>query len=470
MPTQKKNVQKKTMIAAFAAIAIVTAACAAPAAPAAPAATTAPAAAEATAAPAAAEATTAPATAGEISPDIAEEITVYNVPGAPTKVIDLMKTEFAKKYPNVKITVNTHGSGDFAEALFAKGAANNLEDIVFNADLYVPPFVDANLLVDMEALAKADKNFNFDDIYPSILGLGQVATTPGVFMLPSGLDTVQMYYNKTMWEAAGAPLPTDKTTWDEFIAACKVVMEKNPDTFCFDHGAGNWWAYFVPWVEGYGGRVLSEDGKTSQFSTAEARAGLTAYGELWTKHKVAVPPGSNITDCFVVQKCAAFFHIPAFINDFRTKIGDKFEWDVQFSPAHPVKHVTGMGTYGFSISKNADNPQLAWEFLKLMAQPDIQLEMFKQRLSAPLLKSMATNPAVMNPDDGQPPANMAAFVNGGNIGIFPQNYPVSCGGLYSGQVNSAINAMLESIIRGAKTVDQATTDADAEIQACLDRG
>jgi hypothetical protein len=65
---------------------------------------------------------------------------------------------------------------------------------------------------------------------------------------------------------------------------------------------------------------------------------------------------------------------------------------------------------------------------------------------------------------------MAAFVNGGNIGIFPQNYPVKCGGLYSGQVNSAINAMLESIIRGAKSVDQATTDADAEIQACLDRG
>jgi multiple sugar transport system substrate-binding protein len=289
-------------------------------------------------------------------------------------------------------------------------------------------------------------------------------------MLPSGLDTVQMYYNKSMWEKAGAPLPTDKTTWDEFIASCKIVMEKNPDTYCFDDGPGNWWAYFVPWIEGYGGRVLSEDGKKSLLSTPEARAGLQAYGELWTKHKVAVPPGSNITDCFAVQKCAAHFMIPGAINDFRTKIGDKFEWDAQFAPAHPKKHVTGMGTYGYSISKNAKNPQLAWEFLKLMAMPDTQLELFKQRLTAPLLKSMATDPAVANPDDGKPPKNMAAFVNGGNIGIFPQNYPVKCGGLYSGQVNSAINAMLESIIRGAKSVDQATTDADAEIQACLDKG
>ncbi len=455
MPTQTKSARKKTTIATLVAMAIVATACAAPPVPAAPAATTAPA--------AAGEATSAPAASAT------SEITVYTLPGAPAKVLDLMKAQFEKNQPNIKVTINTHGSGDFAEAMYAKGAANNLEDIIFNADLFVPPFVDADLLTDMEPLAKGDKNFNLDDIYPSILGLGKVGFRPGIFMIPSGLDTVQMYYNKTMWEKAGAPLPTENMTWDDFIAACKTVMSKNPDTYCFDHGAGNWWAYFVPWIEGYGGRVLSEDGKQSQFSTAEARAGLTAYGELWTKHKVAVPPGSNITDCFVVEKCAAFFHIPAFINDFRTKIGDKFEWDVQFAPAHPKKHVTGMGTYGFSISKNAKDPQMAWEFLKLMAMPETQLELFKQRLTAPLLKSMATDPAVANPDDGKPPKNMAAFVNGGNIGIFPQNYPVKCGGLYSGQVNSAINAMLESIIRGAKSVDQATTEADAEIQACLDK-
>jgi multiple sugar transport system substrate-binding protein len=457
----------KRNVAALAAFAVLVAACAAPPAPAAPAAQ-APAApaAEATAAEQPAEATAAPAAA--LSPDMTGELVVDNLTGPPTEVMKVMIEAFNEKYPNVKVTDNPV-TGDFGETMFAKGAANNLPDIIFNADLFVPPFVDAGLLVDMEALAKADPSFNMDDIYPSILGLGKVGSQPGVYMIPSGLDTVQMYYNKTMWENAGAPLPTPDMTWDDFIAACKTVMEANPDTYCFDHGLGNWWAYFVPWVEGYGGRVLSEDGKTSQFSTPEARAGLQAYGDLWTKHKVAVPPGSNITDCFVVQKCAAFFHIPAFINDFRNKIGDKFEWDVQFSPAHPNRHVTGMGTYGFSISKNSKNPELAWELVKLLASKDIQIDMFKKRLSAPLLQSMATDPAVMNPDDGQPPKNMQAFVDGGKIGIFPQNYPVECGGLYSGQVNTTINAMLEGIIRGAQTVEDATAAADAEIQSCLDK-
>ena len=80
------------------------------------------------------------------------EITVYTVPGAPQKVLEAMQKDFNAKYPKVNIKINVHGSGDFADAMFAKGAANNLEDIIFNADLYVPPFVDADLLVDMEAL------------------------------------------------------------------------------------------------------------------------------------------------------------------------------------------------------------------------------------------------------------------------------------------------------------------------------
>ena len=408
----------------------------------------------------------APPQAPKPAADQSGEITVYTVPGAPQKVLEGMQKNFNAKYPKVNIKINVHGSGDFAEAMYAKGAANNLEDIIFNADLFVPPFVDAGLLVDMEALAKADPSFDMSDIYDSILGLGKVGFKPGVYMIPSGLDTVQMYYNKSAFEKAGAALPKADWKWDDLIAACKTLIEKNAETYCFDYG--DWWAYFVPWIEGQGGRVLSEDGKKSQFSSPEARAGLQAYADLWQKHKVTPLPGANVQDCFIAQKCFVFFHIPAFINGFREKIGDKFQWDVEFTPAQPKKHVTGMGTYGFSITKNAKNPQLAWEFLKLLASPEVQKQLYLERNTAPLLKSLAKDPDILK-DDGKPPKNMNAFLNGGSIGIFPQNYPVKCGGLYSGQVNSVIKAMLESLMRGKATVEAATTAADAEIQACLDK-
>lgn len=415
--------------------------------------------------PAAPAAPAAEAPAAKAPAETEGEVTVLgNAFSKP--VLDAMQAEFNTKYPKVKVTINLDASTDYAEALFAKGAANSLEDVIFNADLFVPPFVDAGLLVDMEALSKADTSFKMDDIYDSILGLGKVGFKPGVYMIPSGLDTVQMYYNKTAFEKAGVPMPTADMKWDDLITACKTLMEKNPDTYCFDYS--DWWAYFVPWIEGYGGRVLSEDGKKSQFSSPEARAGLQAYAELWTKHKVTPLPGAGVQDCFISQKCFVFFHIPLLISTFREKVADKFDWDVQFTPSQPKKHVTGMGTYGFSITKNAKNPQLAWEFLKTLVSPKIQKELFVQRKTAPLLKSLANDPDLQK-DDGKPPKNMKAFLEGGSIGIFPQNYPVKCGGLYSGEVNSVIKTMLESLMRGKATVEQATTDADAQIQACLDK-
>ncbi len=35
-----------------------------------------------------------------------------------------------------------------------------------------------------------------------------------------------------------------------------------------------WWAYYVPWIVGYGGKILSDDGKTALLSSPETLAGL----------------------------------------------------------------------------------------------------------------------------------------------------------------------------------------------------
>ena len=70
-----------------------------------------------------------------------------------------------------------------------------------------------------------------------------------------------MYYNKTMFEEAGVPLPTADWTWDDVIASCKIILEQT-DNFCIPSGAHNWWAFYVPWIVGYGGSLLGEDGRT----------------------------------------------------------------------------------------------------------------------------------------------------------------------------------------------------------------
>ena len=268
-------------------------------------------------------------------------------------------------------------------------------------------------------------------------------------------------------------MPTDDWTWDDLISACKIVQEKNPGKYCIANGGKDgwdWWAYFIPWIVGYGGKPVSDDFKTSTFSTPESLAGIQAYVDLWTKHKVTVPIGSDLPGgmegCFVGGNCAVFFHIPGFMKGFREKIKD-FDWDVAVAPNSPKQHATGMGTYGYGISKDSKHPKEAWELIKFLASPEGQRLGLKQYSSMPLLKSMADDPAFK--DMAPPPANIKAFIKGGGVGIFPpMGYPPKCGSLYAGLINQTIHTALEESLRGAKTVQQAFTDADATIQACLD--
>lgn len=389
-----------------------------------------------------------------------------------TPITDRLVAAFEADHPNVTVSIEC-SQGDYAEGIFAKAAAGNLPDVMFSADLFTVPFVENGVLLDLEELAAVDGNFSFDDIYPNILGLGQVIGTPGTYMIPASWDSVQMYYNKDLFESAGAPMPTDEWAWDDLLAACAVIQEQMPDVNCIAIGGSSgwdWWAYFIPWIVGYGGQPVSEDFTTSTFSSEESLAGIQAYVNLWTEHEVTIPVGADVPGgtqgCFVGGGCATFFHIPGFMKTFREQITD-FEWDVAVTPSHPEQHATGMGTFGYGVTRDSEHPDLAWDLIRRLATQETQGAILRDYAGMPFLQSMADDPIF--DELAPPPANAKAFIRGGGVGIFPpMGYPSKCGSLYAGLINQTIRTALEEAIRGVKSVEQAFVDADAEIQACLD--
>jgi multiple sugar transport system substrate-binding protein len=387
---------------------------------------------------------------------------------------ELMLNAFKERYPNATVEVE-YGAADYADKVFTMAAAGNLPDVMLTADIFTAPFVDAGVLLDMRPLAEIDSEFDLDDVYPSILGLGQVEGDSGIYMIPVSLDNVQMFYNKTIFEEAGAPLPEADWSWDDLIAACKIIQEAKSDIHCMGIGGASggggfdWWAYVVPWIRGYGGDVLSADGRTSTLSSPESLAGLQAYADLWVEHQVAIPLGSDLGgNCFINQRCAAYFMIPIFVGIFRDSIEPgAFEWDVQVIPGHPQGKFTGMGTFGYAVSASTQHPEEAWNFVKTVATREGQAALLRTYRTMPLLKSMADDPIFGELEP--PPANFAAFIEGQQFGILPRNYPVQCGSLYTGQVNAALKAALETVIRGQATAEEVFPAVDQEIQACLDR-
>jgi multiple sugar transport system substrate-binding protein len=390
------------------------------------------------------------------------------------RVQDLLIQHYEDTHPGAKVSKEYIAPTPGQDVQYAtQGAANSLPDVLFTADLYVVPFAQQGLTVDMQPLADADSTFDLSDVYPNMLDLGRYQD--GLYMIPSSYDVVTMYYNKTMFEAAGAPLPAAEWTWDDYIAACKTIREKTGN-YCFataEPPAGlnsaAWWAYYVPWIVGYGGKVLSDDGKTALLSSPESLAGLQAYTDMWVKDDIGQPLDfATGGDCFLLGKCATWFHIPGIMSAVRALDPQPFEWDVQVIPSLPKGKFTGMGTYGYTISKDAKNPAAAWDFVKYLVSKESQLSIMNNYAGMPLLKSLREDPAVTNLPG--PPDNITAFLENGNNGILPTYFPGDCGSLYAGQINQEITLAFEAVLSKASSVTDAFTTANDNIQACLDKG
>lgn len=384
------------------------------------------------------------------------------------RVNQMLVENFNTLYPDIEVSVE-YISGDLAANFAAQAAAGTLPDIVFLADLFVVPFVQGGIVYDMAPLAEADADFDLSDIYDNLLGLSRIEGE-GLYMIPSSYDVVTMYYNKTMFEEAGAPLPEADWTWDDYIAACRTIREAT-DNYCFANGGGlptyDWWAWIVPFIRGYGGDIMSEDLSTVTLTSPETVAGLSKYVSLWTEHDIAQPldfdAGGN---CFIVGKCATMFFIPGIMSALRALDPQPFEWDLQVIPSHPEGKFTGMGTYGFAVSANAQNPEIAWDFVKHLASPEAQLAIASNYAGTPLLQSLREDPGIV--DLAAPPENITAFIENGENGILPTYFPGECGSLYAGQIQQEIKTALESAIYGMMPLEEGLTIANENIQSCLD--
>ena len=413
----------------------------------------------------------APAGAGATTQEPVE-LRVLIAKGPPVETVNEFLTEATKaKNPNVS-TKFEYISGDLAELVYAQAAAGTLADVFFSADLFAVPFAKNDVSLDLKPLAETDTDVKLDDVFPAMLGLGTVDGE--VHFLPSGLDVVTMYYNKTLFEQAGAELPTDTWTWEDLIANCKKIteMEKdesgNPKYWGLSNATANWWATVYPWVEGYGGKILA-DGK-STWSDPKSLAGLQAYADLWAKHNIAQPLGLDVGgDSFQLGRAAIYTHIQALRTPIRDNVGDKFEWDVQLMPLMPDgKHRTGMGTWGMSVYSGSKQAELAYQYVKNIITPDVQRQMTKAEIIVPLLRSVAEDGKWME-GLSTPPQNFMAFVNGADDAILPiMDHPADCGSFYVGIVNQAYTAALEAVIRGEKGAEEAFVEADTTIQNCLD--
>jgi multiple sugar transport system substrate-binding protein len=182
-------------------------------------------------------------------------------------IIEQLVTEFEAQNPgiDIKITYLTWANGH--DKLVISFAADDPPDIMELGSDWIAEFAFYGLLAEF----KSDLPRNY--LYPAVW-------KDTLYALPWLLDTRLLYFNLDLLGEAGAEVPGN---WDELKKACGRIDELGEERFGFGCNSAEkhrLYKKYLPFLWSNGGRVLSDDGLSSQLDSESAIEALDFYLDL----------------------------------------------------------------------------------------------------------------------------------------------------------------------------------------------
>jgi multiple sugar transport system substrate-binding protein len=210
------------------------------------------------------------------------------------------------------------------------------------------------------------------DLSPIAPALLQAFTYDGsLYAIPKDFDTVGLWYNKALFDAAGVAYPDDSWTWQTLRDAAIKLTDPTNGVYGFVVNAGTRAGYYN-FIAQNGGEVLTE-ANTSGFDMPETVAAIQFMADLILVDKVSPTVQQqeevNAQTRFKTGKAAMVLDGSWRAREFADDPYTLENADVAVLP-QGVKRASSSGTLGYSIYSGSQHKDEAWAFLKFLAGPE----------------------------------------------------------------------------------------------------
>lgn len=199
-----------------------------------------------------------------------------------------------------------------------------------------------------------------------------------LYAAPVNWDTVALFYNKDMFDAAGLDYPTADWTWDDFREAAAALTDADADVY----GA----SVYTEYQAGYANWIAATD-TTPVVDAERTQCTLTEPGSIEAltflkgllddgyMPSVSIQGGASADDAFtywlngrVAMVSAGSWKIPQAMDEAT------FNWDIVQLPRHPETGISRpiVHSVGYVAAANSDNPDLAANFILYLASDEGQ--------------------------------------------------------------------------------------------------
>ena len=215
----------------------------------------------------------------------------------------------------------------------------------------------------------------------------------GIYGLMSQLTVTGAYVNKTLFEQANVPLPGDKATWDQWMAAADKVAKatKTPFAMAMDRSGHR----FAPLAVAYGAKIFDANG------VPVIDAGYqTAVKKFVDWHKAGLMPkevwggvgGSQYRDAFeefANGRVVVYYSGSWQIKRMDNQVTKAFHWTVVPSPCGPAACTAMPGGAAFVALKRTKQPALAAKFIDFLSEDANYKELMSRTENIPASLAVA---------------------------------------------------------------------------------
>ena len=273
-----------------------------------------------------------------------------------------------------------------------------------------------------------------------------------IYLAPFFGNVTVLLYNKALIEAAGYAAE-DIDTMEELMDIAQKTNAAGQMGYLLRGGSGdNIVSDFIPHLLAYGGWVVDENNKPT-VNTDEFKAAFTNYIELY---KVG---GSMDKDDIVAAidggSAALGLGWPGWYVPTADGAANYKVMPGKLNDADTAKKTSMQGVWTIGVCNNSQNKELAFELLKYLMDPEVQLSTV---------------------EIGGVPCRYSSLLNEDVLAVYPHLEQV-CGALETGvyrpvieqwaEFTNILGTEMDAVIQGVKDMDTGLNDAQAALEALL---
>jgi len=281
---------------------------------------------------------------------------------------------FEEQNPGIKLQIDELDGAEMYPKIYAMAAGGNLGDIVWTYLNTTTEHLKKGVVAPLDDII-ASTGFDTSVFWPAIM---QALSVDGkLYALPNHghYGTVVYYFNKTLYESAGADVPNPDWTTDDLVTGAKAIT-KAPETWGFRAVQGS--EHTPSYLRMFGGDLLSEDGTKCLLGEEESVQALRWLYDLKATHQVdPCICGDQVRENFVAGKVGAYNWTPGFVAEFSKVTDWTFEWDVTVAPFGPSgvrgSQVSG-GAFCMTPPASEKHPDAAFKVLDFFSTKEDGVE------------------------------------------------------------------------------------------------